>query len=97
MDKLNLFAGKINGIDAKMIALFEQRMSFVKKAAEYKVKHDIKPEKKANNAQIVDKVTSTACDTEVIEYTEGLIMYLYSASKKYQRKIINGKSIKGRH
>lgn len=91
MDKLKPYKSKIDSIDAKMIALFEHRMSFVKEEAQYKAKHDIKPDKKIQSSHIVEVVTSNACDTQVIEYTEGLLLYLYDAAKKYQHRIVKRK------
>ncbi len=94
MDKLKSYVRNIDIIDAKIINLFEQRMSLTKKAAEYKAKAGIKRDKKINSLQIVDKVTSNACDTQVIEYTEGLVMYLYNASRQYSRCLIKRQKLK---
>ena len=37
---------------------------------------------------VVGIVTDFACDIEAIEYTEGLVMYIHTVSKKLERKII---------
>ncbi|MGI5848773.1 MAG: chorismate mutase [Christensenellales bacterium] len=79
---------RIDLIDKKIVELFEKRMDIVKKIAVYKKKHGLKIEKKQYDSDIIDKVTSRACDTEIIGYTEGLMIYLDTVSKKYQCRVV---------
>ena len=91
MDTLERWSRKIDRMDENMIALFEQRMAIVKRSAEYRKRHGLKADNGRNDSDIVDKVTRSSCDAEVIEYTEGLIMYLQNTSKEYQRSIMKRK------
>lgn len=88
MKKLEMYDKQIDTLDVKIVRLFEQRMCTVKKKALYRKKHDMipPPKKKRLHAQIVQKATETACDTEVIAYTEGLIQYILTVSEKFFRK-----------
>lgn len=86
--KLVKMAYEIDVLDYKIVRLFEQRMCVVKAQAEFRAQHDMLPKekKKRQYVQIVEKTTSTACDTEVIPYTEGLIQYILTVAQKFYRK-----------
>lgn len=89
MKRLEKYAQKIEDLDVQIVRLFEQRMCTVKKITEYRATHDLLPKEKKTNFHeaVVRKATEAACDTEVIEYTEGLIMYMMTVAKKFSRKI----------
>lgn len=87
MDKLDRLEKRKDRLDERMIDLFEKRMSLVKKAAKYKKRRDIKH----NKSNATDIVTSIACNTQTIEYAEGLIKYIYEVSKKLEHKILKNK------
>ncbi|MDD5017659.1 MAG: chorismate mutase [Eubacteriales bacterium] len=89
MDTLDRLAKMAGRLDERIIGLFEKRMSLTREAAGYKKKHGIRADKK--KADIGGIVTDTACDIEVIEYTEGLIMYIHAVSKKLESKILKKK------
>ena len=88
MKKLAKYHKDIDALDLKIVRLFERRMCTVKKIAAYRIKHDLLPDDEPTpRQQIVKKTTECACDTEVITYTEGLIMYILTVSEEFYRNI----------
>jgi chorismate mutase len=83
MDSLEKWSRDIDVIDNKILTLFEQRMGLVRKSAEYKKKHGLKPDKKSEGG-VTEKVTKGSCDADSLVYAEGLFTYLHNASVKYE-------------
>ena len=79
---------RLDAADAKIIALFEQRMALVKKAAANKDKYDLKQEKKQRRNTATDKAVRHACDVETIGYTESLLRLMLCAAESYQRRLL---------
>lgn len=93
MDKQENYQYKIDELDYKIVRLFEQRMCVMKELAKYHKKHDLEPRRKRRKEPlpIVQKTTETACDTEVIAYTEGLMMFMLTAGENFYRKCLKNK------
>jgi hypothetical protein len=84
-------AQKLDILDAKIIALFEQRMAIVEKAAADITKRELRREARQMGEIAVEKATSYACDVCTIAYTEELIKLMLCASCKYQRRLLRRK------
>lgn len=87
MDSIEKWSRDIDRIDRKIIFLFENRMDIIRRSAEYKKRHGLKTDKRYDG-NVVEKTTTGVCDAEIIEYAEGLLLYLNSAANKYQCYII---------
>jgi chorismate mutase len=87
MDPLTRWSRETDKIDYKILKLFERRMVFVRRSAEYKKKHGLKLDKKSEDG-VIEKVTKGSCDANVLLYTEGLFNYMHKASLNYQCNII---------
>ena len=81
---------KIDELDYKIVRLFEQRMCLMKKTAQYYNQHDLEKKIKVRRKPlpIVEKTTSSACDTEVIAYTEGLMIFMLTAAEKFFKQCL---------
>ena len=84
-------AQRLDTLDAKIVALFEQRMAIVEKAAAQITKRELRREARQMGDVAVEKATSFACDVCTIAYTEELIMLMLCASCKYQRRLLRRK------
>ncbi len=84
-------AQRLDTLDAKIVALFEQRMAIVEKAAAQITKRELRREARQMGHVAVEKATSFACDVCTIAYTEELIMLMLCASCKYQRRLLRRK------
>lgn len=84
-------AQRLDTLDAKIVALFEQRMAIVEKAAAQITKRELRREARQKGDVAVEKATSFACDVCTIAYTEELIMLMLCASCKYQRRLLRRK------
>jgi chorismate mutase len=84
-------AQRLDTLDAKIVALFEQRMAIVEKAAADMTKRELRREARQMGRIAVEKATSYACDVCTIAYTEELIKLMLCASCKYQRRLIKRK------
>ena len=87
---------KLDALDARIVALFEQRMAIVEKAAADMTKRELRRERKQMGRVAVEKSTSYACDLSVIAYTEELIKLMLCASCKHQRRLLRRKENKCR-
>lgn len=93
MDNQEKYQNKIDELDYKIVRLFEKRMCIMKKLAEYHKMHDLEPRRKRRKEPlpIVEKTTETACDTEVIAYTEGLMIFMLTAGENFYKKCLKNK------
>lgn len=84
-------AQKLDVLDAKIVALFEQRMAIVETAAADITKRELRREARQMGDVAAKKATSYACDVCTIAYTEELIKLMLCASCKYQRRLLRRK------
>ncbi len=82
------YTQRLDALDQKIVALFEQRMAVAEKAMADMTKRELRREAKAMGAQAADKATSYACDISNIAYTEELIKLMLCASMKHQRRLL---------
>ncbi len=82
------YTQRLDALDQKIVALFEQRMAVAEKAMAGMTKRELRREAKAMGAQAADKATSYACDISNIAYTEELIKLMLCASMKHQRRLL---------
>jgi hypothetical protein len=79
---------RLDMLDEKIVALFEQRLVVAQKAMTAMTKRELRREARALGAQAVEKATSYACDVSSIAYTEELIKLMLCASLKHQRRLL---------
>ena len=78
---------KINGIDEKMLSLFEERMSIVKDVAEYKRQNAMNIEDKAREKVLKDNLSTKINDDIVRKHYITFINSVLDSSKAYQREL----------
>jgi chorismate mutase / prephenate dehydratase len=85
--KLEEYREKIDIVDAKLIALFTERMELSRNIAEYKKENGL-PVLDASREE--EKLNSVAAQSpeELREYTRRLYMLLFELSRDYQRELI---------
>lgn len=82
---------RLDALDKKIVALFEQRMAVAQKATATMTKRELKREARLMGEQAVEKATAYACDVCTIAYTEELIKLMLCASLKYRRRLMRRK------
>ena len=85
--KLEEYREKIDIVDAKLIALFAERMELSRAIAEYKKENGL-PVLDASREE--EKLNSVAAQSpeELREYTRRLYMLLFELSRDYQRELM---------
>ncbi|MFA5676221.1 MAG: hypothetical protein WDA65_06815 [Christensenellales bacterium] len=83
---------RIDKAAGKIIALFEKRMTLVKKEAAGTDKFDLKEERQRLSFDAADKTVRYACDVQTIAYTEELVKLLLRCAVRYKKKLIKQKS-----
>ncbi len=91
MDIKEINERKLDALDFKIVALFEQRMMIAEKAAKDMTKRELKAQTRRVGEQASDKATRFACDVTTIAYTEELIKLMLCATCHYQRRLLRSK------
>lgn len=81
---------EIDGIDDRILSLFEKRMDIVRDSAEYKKRHGFKKDSRAYYADIKNKVKSDI-NPELSAYAEELVKCLLNISSRYEQRIMKQK------
>lgn len=90
MDKLEDIRKRINGIDAKMADLFEQRMVESRKVAEIKMANGLAIVDPAREAEVIRTNSALIGDAAIREYYVNFVSSLMSGSKAYQQRLMRG-------
>lgn len=83
------YRDEIDAIDAKLIELFEQRMSVCAKIAQYKIDSNMPVLDQSREDAKMEKLKTMMSD-EMKEYGESLYSCLFKLSRDYQSKLIKG-------
>ncbi|MGN0796636.1 MAG: chorismate mutase, partial [Christensenellales bacterium] len=84
--ELDEIRAKIDGIDGKIIKLFEERMECAKEVAEYKRTHDVPVLQAGREEQVVAKAQGNITNPQLRSYAPELMNCLMELSKDYQRR-----------
>lgn len=87
---------KLDVLDSKIAALFEQRLALAGQEAMAMTKRGLKRQARLIGAQAVEKATCYSCDAYAVSYIEELMKLLLCASYKYQRRLLRRKEKAGR-
>ncbi len=93
MNSLEEVREKINEIDAKMAALFEERMRAAKLVAEYKKEHGLPILDARREKEIIEKNALMVENDTVREYYVRFLNDVMSISKDYQSMLNNGMNV----
>lgn len=88
MDQLQQARAQIDEIDAKMAALFEQRMQAVGQVAQYKARTDKQVFDPAREALVLEKNTARVQDPELQPYYREFLKEALAVSRAYQHVLI---------
>lgn len=83
---------RIDALDKKIVALFEQRIAIAEKAADSLGKRELRRLARRMGAEAADKAVSYACDVSAIAYTEELLKLMICASLKHQKRLLRRKA-----
>ena len=93
MNSLEEVREKINEIDAKMAALFEERMHAAKLVAEYKKEHGLPILDARREKEIIEKNALMVENDTVREYYVRFLKDVMSISKDYQSMLNSGMNV----
>ncbi len=88
MTELDNIRSDINSIDKQMAELFEKRMSFVRKVAQYKISNNIPVLDAQREQNVIEKNSAYISDENIKEYYNSFILSVMEISKEYQKMII---------
>lgn len=89
MDDLIVLRNQISDIDKQIADLFSERMSVVKKIAEYKKINNIPVYDKNREAEIIDSAKRYIDNEQIASLYISLQETILEISKKFQNQIIN--------
>lgn len=88
MEDLQELRGQIDDIDARIVALFEQRMAVTRKVGEYKLAHGIPVLDAAREREVLEKKTALLRDKELSSDVTALFECIMSRSRQQQRTLV---------
>ena len=91
MKNIQLLREKINDIDAKMAALYEERMKVAADIAAYKKEKGIPIYDAKREQEVVLSNADLIKDRELAEYYKEFLQSIMDISKKYQQDLIKEK------
>lgn len=90
MEELAGIREKINEVDRKMAALFEERMNLVSSVAEYKMKSGLPVFDEKREQDVVNRNAGFVENEEIRSYYVNFLKNTMAVSKMYQHKILEG-------
>jgi chorismate mutase/prephenate dehydratase len=87
MEGLQQYREKIDEIDEKLVALFEERMETVLKVAAYKKEYNLPILDEAREEKVINKNKARLKNKEFEDSLESFFIHLMNLSKKEQEKI----------
>ena len=93
MEKLNDSRQKINEIDRRMTALFEERMQAAKEIAAYKKERGLPIYDAAREQTVIERNKGYIKDHEIGSYYVRFLDSVMAVSKQYQEHLISGSKI----
>lgn len=93
MTDLEVARDGINKIDEKMAELFESRMNFVAKVADYKKKNGMQVFDSSREKQVIERCVQYIKNVDLQPYYVRFIQNLMDISKNYQHKLLEGAKV----
>lgn len=93
MDELKEIRNRINGIDAKIAELFEQRMLVCRDVADYKMKRGLSVHDPVREAEVVKKNSAMIADDSIREYYVNFEKDLMALSRRWQERLMSGMKV----
>ena len=90
MDKLKDIRTRIDGIDAQLAGLFEQRMECAREIAAYKAAHGLTVVDPAREEETVRQGSMRIQDRDIREYYVKFEQQVISLSRDWQQRLMNG-------
>ena len=90
MTDLDAARQSINEIDKKMAELFAERMSAVKKVAEYKRQSGMRVTDAAREAEVIKRNSKLIENEQLRSYYVNFLQYNMELSKSYQHRLLEG-------
>lgn len=91
MSKLIECRNKIDEIDSKIIALFEERMDVVKEVVAYKLENNLPVLDASREQEMLEKNLAKVNNPEYKKYYEDVLKGYLKVSKDMQKDILNNK------
>ncbi len=93
MEDLKATREKINEVDKKMAALFEERMNLVGSVAEYKMKRGLPVFDGKREAEVIKRNENFVSNEEIRSYYVNFLKNTMEVSKRYQHRIFEGMKV----
>lgn len=93
MDELKEIRNRINGIDAQLAELFEQRMLACRDVAEYKMKRGLSVHDPLREAEVIRNNAALISDDDVRGYYVNFEKDLMALSRRWQESIMSGMKV----
>ena len=90
MDNLEEIRGRIDGVDAQMSSLFEQRMELVREIVAYKTAHGLAIVDPSREQEIIRRNASRVSDCDIREYYVNFQREVLHLSRDWQRRLSKG-------
>lgn len=88
MDKLLNFRDKIDEIDTKIIALFENRMDVIKEVVAYKIANNLPVLDQSRETLMLEKNLKKIRSAEYAKYYPFILSAFLSASRQMQKELM---------
>ena len=93
MEDLKATRERINEVDKKMAALFEERMNLVGSVAEYKMKRGLPVFDGKREAEVIKRNENFVSNEEIRSYYVNFLKNTMEVSKRYQHRILEGMKV----
>ncbi len=90
MDNLDEIRSRIDGVDAQMTSLFEQRMELVREIVAYKTAHGLAIADPSREQDVIRRNASRVSDRDIREYYVNFQQEVMRISRDWQRRLSKG-------
>ena len=90
MDNLEEIRNRVDGVDAQMASLFEQRMELVREIVAYKTAHGLAIVDPSREQEIIRRNASRVSDRDIREYYVNFQREVMHISRDWQRRLSKG-------
>ena len=90
MDNLDEIRSRIDGVDAQMTSLFEQRMELVREIVAYKTAHGLAIVDPSREQDVIRRNASRVSDRDIREYYVNFQREVMALSRDWQRRLSQG-------
>lgn len=90
--QLDELRSRIDGIDAELVTLFEERMRLCAQIAKYKQEHGIEVLDTSREDEVIRKITAL-CESDIAPHAAELYQAIFEISRSYQANITNTEDV----